>query len=76
MRERNHDQQSRKYQHDKGHVMYFICGLEEYILVTSDACNTLRQFETGLGPGHFSSDLDDGQEIIDQIKAFKESYPE
>ena len=56
--------------------MYFICGLEEYILVTSDACNTLRQFETGLGPGHFPSDLEDGQEIMDQIKAFKESYPE
>ena len=56
--------------------MYFICGLEEYVLVTSDACNTLRQYETGLGPGHISGDLDDGQEIMDQIKAFKESYPE
>jgi hypothetical protein len=76
MRERNHDQQSRKFQHDKGHVMYFICGIEEHVLVISDACNILRQFETGLGPGHFSSDLEDGREILDQIKAFKESYPE
>jgi N-acyl homoserine lactone hydrolase len=62
--------------HSAGHVMYFINGIEESVLYTGDACNDYYQFETGIGPGFYSSDLEGGQEVLEQIIAFKEKYPE
>jgi glyoxylase-like metal-dependent hydrolase (beta-lactamase superfamily II) len=62
--------------HSKGQVMYFVNGIEGQILVTGDACNTQYQFNTGIGPGGFSSDLEQAQETLDRIIAFKEQYPE
>ncbi len=62
--------------HSKGHVLYFINGIEEQILVTGDACNTLYQFDSGIGPGYYSSDLEQAQAELDRIIAFKEHYPE
>jgi glyoxylase-like metal-dependent hydrolase (beta-lactamase superfamily II) len=62
--------------HSKGHMMYFVNGIEDQILVTADACNTQYQFDTGIGPGSFSSDLEQGQESLERILAFKEQYPE
>lgn len=62
--------------HSRGHVMYFINGIDEQVLVTGDACNTQYQFDSGIGPGYFSSDLEGAQEVLDLIKIFKERYPE
>jgi glyoxylase-like metal-dependent hydrolase (beta-lactamase superfamily II) len=62
--------------HSKGQVMYFINGTEDKVLLTGDACNTLYQYESGIGPGYFSSDLEQGQDVLDQIIEFKEIYPE
>jgi len=60
--------------HSKGQVMYFVNGIEGQILVTGDACNTQYQFDTGVGPGGFSSDLEQAQETLDRIIAFKEQH--
>ncbi|PHN02102.1 hypothetical protein CRP01_33475 [Flavilitoribacter nigricans DSM 23189 = NBRC 102662] len=62
--------------HSKGHVMYFINGIEERVLVTGDACNDQFQFDTGIGPGSFSSDLEQAQQVLETIITFKERYPE
>lgn len=62
--------------HSTGHVMYFVNGIEEQVLVTGDACNTQQQFDTAVGPGYYSSDLELAQKVLEQIIAFKERYPE
>ncbi len=62
--------------HSKGHVLYFINGVEAQILVTGDACNTHYQFDSGVGPGAYSSDLEQAQQVLDRIKVFIEQYPE
>ena len=62
--------------HSAGHVMYFINGIEDSVLYTGDACNDYTQFETGIGPGFYSSDLEGGQQVLEQIIAFKEQYPD
>jgi glyoxylase-like metal-dependent hydrolase (beta-lactamase superfamily II) len=62
--------------HSKGHVMYFINGVDEKVLVTGDACNNQYQFDIEIGPGYFSSDVDQAQKVLDSIKIFKERYPE
>ena len=62
--------------HSAGHVIFMINGIDEQVLFTGDACNDHYQFETGIGPGYYSSDLEDGQEVLDQIILFKERYPE
>ncbi|MCP4610079.1 MAG: MBL fold metallo-hydrolase [Planctomycetes bacterium] len=61
--------------HSKGHVLYFVNGIEAQVLVTGDACNTQYQFDSGIGPGYFSSDLEQAQDVLDRIKVFKERYP-
>ena len=62
--------------HSKGHVVYFVNGMEDQVLVTGDACNTQYQFDTGIGPGTYSSDLEQAQVALDRIIAFKQQYPE
>lgn len=62
--------------HSKGHVMYFINGTDEQVFVTGDACNDQYQFDTGVGPGYFSSDLEKAQDMLEKIILFKERYPE
>ena len=62
--------------HSAGHVMYFINGVEDSVLFTGDACNDHYQFETGIGPGFYSSDLEGGQEALERIILFKERYPD
>jgi N-acyl homoserine lactone hydrolase len=62
--------------HSAGHVIFLINGIDEQVLFTGDACNDHYQFETGIGPGFYSSDLEGGQEVLDQIILFKERYPE
>ena len=61
--------------HTAGHVMYLINGTAETVLVTGDACNDQFQFDTGIGPGAYSTDLEKGQEVLEEIIAFKERYP-
>ena len=56
--------------------MYFINGVDERVIVTGDACNHQFQFETGIGPGYFSSDLEKAQDVLETIIIFKERYPE
>ncbi len=62
--------------HSKGHVMYFINGVEQQVLVTGDACNDQYQFDTAIGPGDFSNDHDKAQNVLESIILFKELYPE
>ena len=62
--------------HSKGHVLYLSNGTEDQVLVTGDACNTQYQFDTGIGPGTFSSDLEQAQVVLERIIVFKELYPE
>ena len=62
--------------HSAGHVIFLVNGNEDQVLVTGDACNTLYEFDTGIGPGTYSSDLEGGQEVLDRIIIFKERYPE
>ena len=62
--------------HSAGHVIYLINGIDGQVLVTGDACNTQYQFEVGIGPGTYSSDLEGAQDALEQIIAFSERYPE
>ena len=62
--------------HSPGHVIFFVNGIDEQVLYTGDACNDHFQFETGIGPGTYSSDLEGGQEVLDRIILFKERYPQ
>ena len=62
--------------HSAGHVLFLINGIDEQVLFTGDACNDHYQFETGIGPGTYSSDLEGGQEVLERIILFKERYPE
>ena len=63
--------------HSKGHMMYFVNGIEDQILVTADACNTQYQFDTGIGPGGtYSSNVEQAQDTLERIIAFKERYPQ
>lgn len=62
--------------HSPGHILYFVNGTDGQYLFTGDACNNLQQFETGIGPGFYSSDLEEAQLSLDRIIAFKEMYPE
>ena len=62
--------------HSKGHVMYFVNGANERVIVTGDACNDQYQFDTGIGPGYFSSELEKAQNVLESIIIFKERYPE
>jgi glyoxylase-like metal-dependent hydrolase (beta-lactamase superfamily II) len=62
--------------HSRGHLMYFINGIEGQILMTGDACNTQFQFDTGIGPGSFSSNIEQAQVALDRIKVFMERYPQ
>ena len=34
------------------------------------------QFDRGIGPGYFSSDLEEAQDVLDRIIRFKEQHPE
>ena len=61
--------------HSRGHVMYMINGIDEQVLFTGDACNNHYQFEMGIGPGFYSSDLEGGQKALERIILFKERYP-
>jgi N-acyl homoserine lactone hydrolase len=61
--------------HSAGHVIFLINGIDEQVLFTGDACNDQYQFETGIGPGSYSSDLEGGQEVLERIILFKERYP-
>ena len=62
--------------HSAGHVIFLINGMDEQVLFTGDASNDHYQFETGIGPGSYSSDLEGGQEVLERIILFKERYPE
>ena len=62
--------------HSAGHVILLINGIDDQVLFTGDACNDHYQFETGIGPGSYSSDLEGGQEVLERIILFKERYPE
>ena len=62
--------------HSKGHMIYFVNGIEDQILVTGDACNTQFQFDSGIGPGTFSSNVEQAQDVLDRIRVFKERYPQ
>jgi glyoxylase-like metal-dependent hydrolase (beta-lactamase superfamily II) len=62
--------------HSPGHVTYLINGIDAQVLFTGDACNDHYQFETGIGPGSYSSDLEGAQEALERIIRFKERYPE
>ncbi len=62
--------------HSAGHVIFLINGVDEQILFTGDACNDHYQFETGIGPGYYSSDLEGGQEVLERIILFKDRYPD
>lgn len=62
--------------HTAGHVLFLINGTDGQVLVTGDACNTQEQFDTGIGPGTYSSDLEGAQDALEQIIAFSERYPE
>lgn len=62
--------------HSAGHVIFLINGIDEQVLFTGDACNDHYQFETGIGPGSYSSDPEGGQEVLERIILFKERYPD
>ena len=62
--------------HSAGHMIFLINGIDEQVLFTGDACNDHYQFETGIGPGYYSSDLEGGQDVLERIILFKERYPE
>ncbi|MBT8479326.1 MAG: MBL fold metallo-hydrolase, partial [Gemmatimonadetes bacterium] len=62
--------------HSDGHVLYLINGVEQQVLLTGDACNTLEQFSTGIGPGTYSSDIVQAQLAMDRIIQFRDQYPQ
>ncbi|MEO0559593.1 MAG: MBL fold metallo-hydrolase [Bacteroidota bacterium] len=62
--------------HSPGHVLYFVNGVEQQVLLTGDACNTLEQFHTGIGPGSYSSDVTQAQVAMDRIVRFKYQHPQ
>jgi len=62
--------------HSPGHALYLVNGIEGQFLMTGDACMTQYQFDTGIGPGTYSSDVEKAQVALDQIIAFIERYPD
>ena len=56
--------------------MYLINGVDEKVIVTGDACNNQTQFDTGIGPGYFSSDIEQAQRVLESLQRFKALYPE
>lgn len=62
--------------HSKGHILFFINGIEEQILFTGDAINIGLQYEKSIGSGTYSSNLERSQEVVEQIIVFKELHPE
>jgi hypothetical protein len=43
--------------------------------MTGDACNTQYQFDSRIGPGTYSSNVEQAQDVLDSIITFKEQYP-
>lgn len=62
--------------HSPGHALFLINGIGGQYLMTGDACMTQYQFDSGIGPGTYSSDVEQAQVALDQIKAFIERYPD
>ena len=62
--------------HSESHVLYFINGVERQVLLTGDACNTLEQFTSGIGPGTYSKDVVHAQLAMDRIIQFRDQYPQ
>jgi N-acyl homoserine lactone hydrolase len=62
--------------HSQSHVLYLVNGVEHQVLLTGDACNTLEQFSTGIGPGAYSSEVARAQLAMDRIIQFKDQYPQ
>lgn len=62
--------------HSKGLVIFMVNGVERQVLLTGDACNIRLQFDVGVGPGTFSSDMEEGQDKLERIMAFIQQYPE
>lgn len=62
--------------HSAGHVLYFINGVEQQVLLTGDACNTLEQFSAGIGPGSYSGDVAQAQVTMDRILRLKDQHPQ
>ena len=57
--------------HSAGHVIFLINGIDEQVLFTGDACNDHYQFEMGIGPGTYSSDLEGGQDVFAKVNYYR-----
>jgi glyoxylase-like metal-dependent hydrolase (beta-lactamase superfamily II) len=62
--------------HTPGQVSYLVNSTAGPELITGDACNLKEELEKGIGPGSFSSDLKQAQISLDEIRAFKQKYPQ
>ena len=62
--------------HSPAHVLYFVNGIDGQYLLTGDACNNAEQFDTAIGPGFYSSDVEAAQIALERIIEFSEMYPQ
>jgi glyoxylase-like metal-dependent hydrolase (beta-lactamase superfamily II) len=62
--------------HTSGHVIFLINGVEGQFLMTGDACMTEDLFDAGIGPGTYSSDVEQAQAALDTIIEFTDAYPQ
>jgi glyoxylase-like metal-dependent hydrolase (beta-lactamase superfamily II) len=62
--------------HTAGSTVFLVNGLDGQYLMTGDACMTRDLFDAGIGPGTYSSDVEQAQVALEQIKEFAERYPE
>lgn len=61
--------------HSKGHMSFLINSYENPILITGDACFFQFALKNGIGPGRFSSSIEDAQKSLDKIVEFRRMYP-
>jgi N-acyl homoserine lactone hydrolase len=62
--------------HTKGHVSFLVNSEPGPVLVTGDACLVRESFDTGIGPGTYSGNLEQAQKSLEKIIEFVQKYPD
>jgi glyoxylase-like metal-dependent hydrolase (beta-lactamase superfamily II) len=62
--------------HTKGHVSFLVNSEQGPVLVTGDACLVKDSFDMGIGPGTYSSNLQEAQKSLERLLEFTKKYPD
>lgn len=62
--------------HTKGHVSFLVNCEQGPVLITGDACLVKDSFDMGIGPGTYSSNLQEAQKSLERLLEFTKKYPD